>query len=128
MIAMSRSSLLPSDQPMALALAEAMQTSPSGIVSRALLQTAELRVVLFTFADGQELTTHTSTRRALIQILDGACEFEYAGRWERLDAGRLLHLPPGHPHAVRAAYGPFSMLLTLGSQPVEIKNTDIASS
>jgi hypothetical protein len=29
----------------------------------------------------------------------------------------FLHLPPNHPHAVRAAAGPFSMLLTLGAEP-----------
>lgn len=113
---------------MALTLAEAVQISPSGIVSRALLKTAELRIVLFTFAEGQELTTHTNTRRALIQILEGACEFEFDGRWQRLETGRLLHLPPNHPHAVRAAHGPFSMLLTLGSQPDETKNTHTSAS
>lgn len=128
MVAMSRSALLPSDQSTALTLAEATQSSPSGIVSRALLQTAELRVTLFTFAEDQELTSHSNPRRALVQIIDGACEFEFAGKWQRLEAGQLLHLPPGHPHAVRASYGPFSMLLTLGLLAGEATKTKDASS
>ena len=113
---MSQSTLLPTDEAQALKLAEAVQVSSSGIVSRTLLQTPETRVVLFTFADGQELTSHTSRRRAIVQILDGACDFQFAGKWQRLEAGTLLHLPPNHPHAVRANAGSFSMLLTLGAE------------
>lgn len=114
---MSQPTLLSRDDAAALKLADATQVSPAGIVSRTVLQAPELRVVLFTFADGQELTSHTSRRRALVQILDGACDFLFAGRWQRLEAGTLVHLPPDHPHAVRAAAGPFSMLPTLGTEP-----------
>ncbi|MEY4941371.1 MAG: hypothetical protein RIQ93_3106 [Verrucomicrobiota bacterium] len=113
---MNKPTLLASDQAQTLVIAEALQTSPAGIVSRTLLQTAELRLVLFAFADGQELTSHTSNRRAVVQILDGACDFLFAGQWQRVAAGTLIHLPPKHPHAVRAAAGPFSMLLILGSE------------
>ena len=112
---MSQTALLPPEEAQALTFAEVVQTSPSGIVSRTVLQTPEIRVVLFSFADGQELTSHTSRRRALVQILEGSCDFFYAGAWQRLTAGTLLHLPPQHPHAVRAGAGPFSMLLTLGA-------------
>lgn len=91
--------------------------SAAGIVSRTLLQTPELRVVLFAFADGQELTSHTSRRRAVVQVLEGACDFFFAGAWHRLERGAVLHLPPAHPHAVRAAAGAFTMLLTLAAEP-----------
>lgn len=122
--AMTPRTLLPSDLAQSLPLAEAVQTSSAGIVSRTVVQTPELRVVLFAFADGQELTAHSSRRRALVQILDGACDFFFAGQWQRLSAGALLHMPPDHPHAVRAAAGPFSMLLTLGAESKEnLQNT-----
>ncbi len=114
---MSQPTLLAPDEAQSLKLADALQTSPSGIVSRTLLQSPDLRAILFTFAEGQELTSHTSRRRALVQILDGACDFFFAGKWQRLEAGSFLHLPPGHPHAVRAGAGPFAMLLTLGTEP-----------
>ena len=112
---MSHQTLLPTDDAQTLKLADAVQTSPAGIVSRTLLQTPELRVVLFAFADGQELTSHTSRRRAMVQILDGVCDFFFGGNWQRLEAGMIVHLPPNHPHALRAAAGAFSMLLTLGA-------------
>lgn len=116
---MTQRTLLPTDEAQALKLAEVAQVSASGIVSRTLLQSPEVRVVLFTFADGQELTAHSNRRRALVQILDGACDFFFAGKWQRLAAGMFLHLPPNHPHGVRATAGPCSMLLTLGVEPVE---------
>lgn len=116
---MSNRTLLSAETPGTLQLAAATQVSAAGIVSRTVLQSPELRVVLFTFAEGQELTTHTSTRRAVIQMLEGHGEFFFDGRWEKLPAGTLLHLPPSQPHAVRASAGPFSMLLTLGSEPRE---------
>ncbi len=121
---MTRTSLLPSEQAQSVSLDETVQISASGIVSRTLLQSAEMRVVLFSFAAGQELTEHSSPRRALVQILDGSCDFFFAGKWERLTPGMLLHMPPDHPHAVRALDHPFSMLLTLGAEPNEKqKNT-----
>jgi quercetin dioxygenase-like cupin family protein len=126
LLRMGHKTLIASTEAQAIKLADASQTSPSGIVSRTVLQSPEVRVVLFTFADGQELTSHTSTRRAMVQILDGACDFFFAGQWQRLLAGTFLHLPPSHPHAVRAAAGPFSMLLTLGADasatPAESKS------
>lgn len=113
---MSHPTLLPAERAQALALADVAQSSVAGIVSRTVLQTPELRVVLFSFAEGQEITSHTSRRRAMVQVLEGACDFFYMDAWHRLAAGTVLHLPPDHPHAVRAATGPFSMLLTLGSE------------
>jgi len=113
---MSQPTLFPLDEAQSLLLADNMQISNAAIVSRTVIQSPELRVVLFTFAEGQELTTHTNRRRALVHVLDGMCEFFFAGKWHSLTAGALLHLPPDHPHAVRASSGPFSMLLTLGAE------------
>lgn len=116
---MSHATLLPARDPGTLRLADATQSSAAGIVSRTVLQTPELRVVLFSFAEGQELTPHTSTRRAVIQVLAGTGEFFFGGGWHRLEAGAVVHLPPRHQHAVRATAGAFSMLLTLAAEPAE---------
>ena len=119
---MSQTSLISADHAQSLALGDAVQVSASGIVSRTVVQTPELRTVLFAFDAGQELTSHTSRRRALVQVLSGACDFFFAGDWHRLEAGALLHLPPGHPHAVRAGAGAFTMLLTLAAEPASLSS------
>lgn len=99
-----------------LNLADEAQTAASGIVSRTLLQAPNLRIVLFAFAEGQELTQHTNSHRAVVQVLVGRCEFHFNNAWKILEAGSLLHLPPYHPHAVRSVGTAFTMLLTLGSE------------
>ena len=94
-----------------ISLAQETQFAPNGIVSRTLLRTATARVILFGFAEGQELSEHTSTQHAVIQILSGECEFSLAGKPHAMKAGDLLHMPPNLPHAVLATKQ-FSMLLT----------------
>lgn len=89
------------------------QYAPNGIVSRTLLRTEAARVVLFGFSEGQELTEHTSTQHALVQVLSGECEFSLHGKGHPLKTGDFLYMAPGAPHAVKASTGQFSMLLTL---------------
>jgi quercetin dioxygenase-like cupin family protein len=95
-----------------LSLADETKFAENGIVSRTVFRSPNCRVVLFGFAAGQELSEHTSTQHALVQILSGECEFFLAGKPHPLKTGDLLYLPPNLPHAVCATQ-PFSMLLTL---------------
>jgi len=76
-----------------LSLAGETQFADHGIVSRTLLRTQNCRMVLFGFAEGQELTEHTSTQLALVQVLSGECEFTLAGEKRGLKAGDLLSMP-----------------------------------
>lgn len=109
---MSEKPLIDAAQEKILSLAGETQFALNGIVSRTLLRTPNSRVVLFGFAEGQELTEHTSTQHAVIQVLSGECDFFLAGKPRALKAGDLLYMPPHLPHAVRATKQ-FSMLLTL---------------
>lgn len=73
-----------------------------GIVSQAVFTAPGLRLTLFHFASGQELSEHTTAARAFVQVLAGGCDFTFSGQTRALKAGDLLHLPPGLAHAVRA--------------------------
>ena len=109
---MSEQPLIDLKKEKILTLANEIQFVPNGIVSRTLLKAPNARVVLFGFAEGQELTEHTSTQHALVQILTGECEFSLSGKPHNLKGGDFLYLPPNAPHAVKATQQ-FSMLLTL---------------
>jgi len=109
---MSEKPLIDVGHEQILSLAQETRFASNGIVSRTLLRTAHSRVVLFGFAEGQELSEHTSTQPALIEILSGECEFFLAGKPHLLKAGDLLYLPPNLAHSVQATKQ-FSMLLTL---------------
>ena len=108
---MNEKPIIDSSAEKILSLTEETRFAPNGIVSRTLLRTANSRIVLFGFAEGQELTEHTSTQHAVIQILSGECEFSLAGKLHTLKVGDLLYMPPNLPHSVRAITR-FSMLLT----------------
>jgi len=109
---MNEQPLLDGKSEKVISLAQETQFAPNGIVSRTLLRAGAARVVLFGFAEGQELTEHTSTQHALVQVLSGECEFALAGKPHNLKPGDFLHMPPNLPHAVKATKQ-FSMLLTL---------------
>lgn len=100
-----------------LSLKEETQFAANGIVSRTLLRTANTRVVLFGFSEGQELTEHTSTQHALVQILSGECEISLAGQPHPVKAGDFINMPPNLPHALKATTA-FSMLLTLSKPEI----------
>ena len=108
---MKPSALLPSDRPDVCLLAPPAANVAHGIVSQAVLTAPGLRVTLFRFAAGQELSEHTSTARVLVQVLSGACDFMAAGHSHALRAGPLLHLPLGVIHSVKATEE-VKMLLT----------------
>jgi quercetin dioxygenase-like cupin family protein len=112
---MNERPLIDSARGSVLSLSEETQFAENGIVSRTLLQTTVCRIVLFGFAEGQELTEHTSTMQAVVQILSGECEFVLDGKAHHLKPGDLVFMPPHLPHSLRAIKQ-FSMLLTLSKQ------------
>jgi quercetin dioxygenase-like cupin family protein/uncharacterized protein (DUF2249 family) len=119
---MNERPLIDSGREKIVALHEETQYAPNGIVSRTLLRTANSRTVLFGFSEGQELTEHTSTQEAIIQILSGECEFSVTGQPHRMKSGDLLYMPANCAHAVKATKQ-FSMLLTL-LKPGPAEKTD----
>src|SRR6185503_8457601 len=111
-VRMSERPLIETEREKLISLPTETQYAANGIVSRTVLRSPNSSVVLFGFAEGQELTEHTSTQHAVIQMLSGECEFSLAGKPHPLKAGDLLYMPPHLPHAVKAT-ADFSMLLTL---------------
>lgn len=109
---MNEQPLIDSKCEKVLTLSTETQFTPNGIVSRTVWRGNGLRIILFGFAEGQELTEHTSTQCALVEILSGECQFTLAGKARSLKSGDLLYMPPGLSHSVQATTQ-FSMLLTL---------------
>jgi quercetin dioxygenase-like cupin family protein len=81
-------------------------------VSTTVLKAEGVRVVLFAFDTGQELSEHTAAVPALLQVLSGRLAVTASGRTVELTPGDLIHLPTRLPHAV-VAYEPTLLQLTL---------------
>ena len=82
------------------------------VVSRTLVKKKTGTVTAFAFAAGQGLSEHTAPFDALVQVIDGKAEITISGTAHRLNAGELIVMPAGEPHAVRADTR-FKMLLTM---------------
>ena len=83
-----------------------------GILSRTVHSDDRITVTIFGFDAGQELTEHTSTKAAIIEIVEGEADLVLGGDAREARAGTWIAMPPGLPHAVRART-PVVMLLTL---------------
>jgi quercetin dioxygenase-like cupin family protein len=93
-------------------LREPVQTPSDGIVSRALHNDPDVRVVSFSFAPGQQLTDHTAAVPVLMLVVEGEGRIGVAGEEYTARAGTLLHVPANTPHSV-VATTPLNLLLVL---------------
>jgi quercetin dioxygenase-like cupin family protein len=83
-------------------LAALIAVSPESTVSRTVLRAEGVRVVLFGFDAGQELTEHTAAVPILLQVLDGRLRVGAGGEVVELEPGGLVHLGARVPHEVLA--------------------------
>ena len=82
------------------------------IISRSLFKNEKMDVTLFGFAAGQELTEHTSSHIAIIQVLEGELELTLGNDKMVAQAGAWVRMAPNLPHSLKAANRAV-MLLTI---------------
>ena len=82
------------------------------VVSKTLAQNDALSVTLFSFAKGEEISTHKSDSDAFVTCLDGVGKITIDGVDYLLHEGESIVMPAEHPHAV---YGEenFKMMLVV---------------
>jgi quercetin dioxygenase-like cupin family protein len=93
-------------------VASHVEVAPESTVSRTVLKAEGVRLVLFAFDEGQELTEHTAAMPVLLQVLTGRLRITAAGRSVELAPGGVVHLGTRLPHAV-LALEPSRLLLTM---------------
>jgi len=93
-------------------LANEVKPPDNGTLSRTLHQDDKLKVVLFGFAAGEELSEHTSSMPAIIQIITGDAELTIGDQTFAGQPGTWIQMVPQTPHSIKAKT-PVLMLLTL---------------
>jgi quercetin dioxygenase-like cupin family protein len=83
-----------------------------GILSHTLHNDDAVKIVLFGFAPGQELTAHTAPMPATIQFLQGEADLTLGDARHVVNAGALIHMQPQLTHGI-VAKSPVLMLLYL---------------
>ncbi|MCP3937203.1 MAG: cupin [Actinomycetia bacterium] len=93
-------------------LAAEVEIPQDGTLSRVLYKDERLRLVVFAFDAGQELTEHTAAVPAVVQVVRGRLLLTVGADEVAANPGAWIRMPADAPHSVRALE-PSVMLLTM---------------
>jgi len=80
----------------------APEVPADAILSRTFHEDERLKVILFAFAAGQELSEHTASEPAIVHFLDGEAALTLGDDQQHAEAGTWAYLPPRLKHSIRA--------------------------
>ena len=90
------------------------EVPPDGILSRTVFSSDGMKVVLFSFAPGTELSEHTAAKPAVLHFLEGEAELTLGEDARSARPGIWVHMPARLPHSVKAVTEVRMLLLMLG--------------
>ena len=93
-------------------LLQEVEIPRDGTLSRTLHRDDRVKIVLFGFAGGQELSQHTAAVPAILQIVNGDARVTLDGEEKELSAGSWVFMEANLPHAIYARTDVI-MLLTM---------------
>jgi quercetin dioxygenase-like cupin family protein len=93
-----------------------LPVTPQATTSRVVVDTDAVRVVLFAFDTGEELTDHTASMPVVVTLLDGAIRFRVGGQDHDLAPGDVVYLPANETHALQAR-SPSRLSLVMVREP-----------
>ena len=97
-------------------LQDLIEYPKQGILSKVLLKDNNSQYTLFCLAKGTEIEEHTSTRNAVVTVIEGEGTLTLDGREIVLNPGVFVFMPANAPHALQAKEN-LSFLLTLSEHP-----------
>jgi len=96
-------------------LAARAEPPAQGILSRTIHNDEQLKAVVVGFDQSQELTEHTASKPAILQIIRGEATITLGDDTIEAQAGAWIHMPAGLRHAVKARTPAVMLLLLLKS-------------
>jgi len=90
-----------------------------GILSQTLSDEDDVRLVMFGFAEGEELSEHTAARPAIIHVISGSAELTVDGDTYDAAAGTWVRMMANTRHSLRARTPLVMALYLLPSAPDE---------
>ncbi len=97
-----------------LADVESLQKALGSAHARTLLRTPDVEVVRLVVRSGQELPQHKSRGELIVHCLEGRVALAALGKTETLEAGKLVSLPAGEPHALKGIEDALLLLTIVG--------------
>lgn len=93
-------------------LHDKIEYAETGILSKVLLKAPYCQYTLFCLAAGTDIAEHTSTRNAVVQVIEGQGILTLEGQEITLQPGVFVFMPANAPHALKADAN-LAFLLTL---------------
>jgi quercetin dioxygenase-like cupin family protein len=87
----------------------------NGILSRTLHNDDHVKVLVFGFSEGQELSAHTAPMAASLYFVRGEARLTLGEEAHEVKAGAYIHMPPALTHGILART-PVVMLLAMYKQ------------
>ncbi len=100
-------------------VSETPQIPEDSIVSRTIYSDDRVKVILFTFAAGQELSDHTSSSTAILHFISGNAKLKIAEDEIESKDQAWLYLPPNMPHSIYAITEVTMLLYLITEKDVE---------
>ncbi|MBW4426290.1 MAG: cupin domain-containing protein [Nostoc desertorum CM1-VF14] len=100
-------------------LREQIEYPSAGVVSKVLLKDNACQYTLFCLAANTDISEHTSTRNATINVIEGRGLLTLFGESISLEPGVFVFMPANAPHALKAEEN-MAFLLTLSEKVAEI--------
>jgi len=96
-------------------LAEYGQVPQQSILSSTLLKDSKVKVLLFRFAAGQELSAHTAAVPAMLQFVAGEAELQLGDQQQKASPGTFVYMPAKLEHSVKAITETVMLLILLSA-------------
>ncbi|WP_035992223.1 cupin domain-containing protein [Leptolyngbya sp. KIOST-1] len=97
-----------------LQLHEHLEFPTSGVLNKVIWKDKTCQYSLFCLAAGTEISEHTSTRNATLQVISGSGTLTLEGHLIALEPGVFIVMAANAPHALEATAN-LAFLLTLSS-------------
>lgn len=84
------------------------------ILSQTVYQGEDARVILFSFAPGQELSEHTAAKPAMLHFLKGKANLTLGEDSMEVEQDSFVHMPANLSHSIVAETAVSMLLILLG--------------
>lgn len=106
------STTLQTTQPFVTQLKDKIEYAETGILSKVLLKLPSCQYTLFCLVSETDIAEHTSTRNAVVHVIEGEGTLTLNGQEIYLKPGVFVFMPANAPHALNAEQN-LTFLLTL---------------
>lgn len=100
-----------------LAAEHAVARQPERPAMAILLDTADVRIIVFRIEPGQQVAPHTSTSSVILSVMEGAGIISGPDGEERCGPGTVIAYAPEELHGMRALGERFIVMATIAPRP-----------